>query len=679
MSSSSSASAHYALLIGINYYADKPLHGSVRDVEAIERYLQSKSTDLYIRKFVASNPENPSSSVPSESPELWPTFENVTSCMREIAILTQPGNWVYIHYCGHGTRVEASSVYSNSGTGDLALDLLDGTNVNKVHYLHGLELAHLLYNMVKKGLKVTVVLDCCFSGSVLRGSHNEVIRFLKYDPAIDTMRPSNINQISGYQLIQGSALRDASMLPNWLINPEGYTILTACGPHEVAEELTFENGEVRGALSYFLLKTIIQLRNQDSKHQGIYHQLCAKFHTYWPRQNPMLYGNKDLSFFGQLKCDLDVDSIPLIRKGGDLYFMAGQAHGIIKDHRYALHNPFKALKGGTVSKADKPIVAKVMNVHGLTSDLVGEDNTDLPEYVQTGWVAKPVCHFSAQKVPIRLLHNIGDLHLKLQCSDSARSLDIYNDDAIDVPILFNITVNDRREFEIQNESFERIVNLPIIPLDQDGAWDKVTSVMEHLTRFKQIEAIENQNPSPSFTNSFSIRVMSSSSSDNSYESKGFLEVEENDMLKLEVRNEGDSCLYVYIFDMTPCWQVKDLVSSGHIALPPKQESNGYSGLLSKKLQMTIPDSLKKVGKEECEDIVKIFVTHQPTFFSILELDKLSISSETLRGTRAVSQNQLSMFFSGMEDFQFRGGVRETLLEQWEAQNFRIRTVATHIA
>jgi hypothetical protein len=674
MANTSRVPDHYAVLIGIDFYTEIPLHGCVRDVDAIVRYLQSKSTPVHIEKFVASTPTQPISSVLSEPPELWPTFENVTSCFRRITSLGQPGDWIYIHYSGHGTRIEASSEYSNTSTGDLALDLLDGTNVNRIRYLRGLELAHLVDNMVKKGLRVTVVLDCCFSGSVLRGKYAEVVRSLKYDHIVDATYPPNVNQSLNYQHVP--TFRDASMLPSWLIHPDGYTILTACGPHEVAEELMFESGDRRGALSYFLLSTLSQLRNEDTTHKHIYHHLCAKFHAYWPRQNPMFYGNKDLSFFGQLRSDLDLNFIPVIRTDeGRLYFTAGQAHGIIKDHRYTLH-PFKAPKDVMDQGMGEAVIARVAIVRGLTSDLVGEDNTALPECVDTGWIARPLTRFSAQRVPIRLMSNVGNSDLILQADQYTRSLDFHTDDAIGIPVLFNITVNDRNEFEIQNESYERIMSLPTISVNQEGAWDKIKSIMEHLAKFKQIEAIENQNPTPSLDNSFYIQV--NASSRDAYNSKGVLEVKDNDPLELVVRNDGASCLYVHIYAMGPCWQVENLLSADYLTLPPKDELNGYSGSLSKKLLMTVPDSLKEIGQQECEDIIKIFITRQRTSFSVLELGKIPTSPGTLRGTVSENLTQLLMLSPEIDTTHFRGGAGENTLEEWAAQNFRVRTVAQRI-
>ncbi len=143
--------------------------------------------------------------------------------------------------------------------------------------------------MVDKGLVITLVLDCCFSASVHRHDDPSV-RFLPYDDA----------EIGSEFLLDlekgtedgagGLASREASMLPNWLINPDGYAILVACGPHDEALERKFD-GQMHGILSYFLLRTCKECGGLGKKHKDICDHLRANFRNSAPQQNPVLYGN----------------------------------------------------------------------------------------------------------------------------------------------------------------------------------------------------------------------------------------------------------------------------------------------------------------------------------------------------------------------------------------------------
>lgn len=91
---------------------------------------------------------------PTKDPESWPTCRNVTLAVEKITCEAKRGDFVYIHYSGHGTRIRASIpfAFSNTSTGDLALVLLGGERGERVNCLKGRTLAGLLNTMVNNGL-----------------------------------------------------------------------------------------------------------------------------------------------------------------------------------------------------------------------------------------------------------------------------------------------------------------------------------------------------------------------------------------------------------------------------------------------------------------------------------------------------------------------------------------------
>jgi len=330
----------FALLIGNDCYFDKPLRGCVRDVYAIRQHLESRPMAIQIDVMLASKPTEPGTRRPPEDARQWPTRDNVVSRLEAIAAGAQDGDFVYIHYSGHGTSLGLvlGSTYSQKSTADLFLDLLTATG-DAVCYLRGLDLAYLLGKMVSNGMRVTLVLDCCFSGSVLRGSNNDgaaepesaAERFLPYDAEVDATSP-RLHPGAGFDA--GGVSRDGSLLPNWLIDPAGYVILTACGPHEVAKEVRVDGCGEMGALSHFLVRTLSRLGTVDARLSDIYQSVCSRFaDRTWPlgvTQTPMLYGNHDISFLGVLKPSLDTAAIPVFRSPtAELTLRAGRAHGLL--------------------------------------------------------------------------------------------------------------------------------------------------------------------------------------------------------------------------------------------------------------------------------------------------------------------------------------------------------------
>ena len=113
--------------------------------------------------------------------------------------------------------------------------------------------------MVKKELSVNIVLDCCFSAGVVRNGDVENTRFraTRHAHIIDT--PQSLHPPANTDVQYNKIRRDGFAIPTWLINPEGYTILLACGHDETAIEMRTENGQMTGALAHFLLLALTSL------------------------------------------------------------------------------------------------------------------------------------------------------------------------------------------------------------------------------------------------------------------------------------------------------------------------------------------------------------------------------------------------------------------------------------
>jgi hypothetical protein len=75
---------YWAVLIGINFYAEEPLKGCVRDVENVEQYLKAGSTPVTVVALTASTPPDQDPHHPPEQPNLWPTYENVISNLTNL-------------------------------------------------------------------------------------------------------------------------------------------------------------------------------------------------------------------------------------------------------------------------------------------------------------------------------------------------------------------------------------------------------------------------------------------------------------------------------------------------------------------------------------------------------------------------------------------------------------------
>ncbi|KAF6824114.1 hypothetical protein CPLU01_11043 [Colletotrichum plurivorum] len=94
--------------------------------------------------------------LPAKSPnDPLPTFDNIVPAFKTLADGAQPGDFIYIHYSGHG------SLRSPTGFPNLK-----GENLE---YLFDVEIAFLLKQTADKSATITLVLDCCHSGGATQG------------------------------------------------------------------------------------------------------------------------------------------------------------------------------------------------------------------------------------------------------------------------------------------------------------------------------------------------------------------------------------------------------------------------------------------------------------------------------------------------------------------------------
>lgn len=594
--------AYHAILIGIDAYPLRPLRGAVRDVRRIEEYLRDTLPEMSIAKFTASNGSSAESIVPIEDPQLLPTHENIRSAFDRVINQASGGDFVYIHFSGHGTRETPNYHSYNQSSGDLALVVLTGNNEDPVTYLWGLNLAYSVLDMVKKDLVVTLVLDCCFSGSVYRRGEPR-IRFLPFDSLIAARAPSDYGDCDVEIIAPRN--RDTSMLPNWLVDPSKYAVLVACGPHDFSPEIEVD-GRVHGLLSYFLLQTLKDGGGLRQSLKDVYGCLRAGLRISERRRYPILYGNKEQGFFGHPSSAMTAGGIPLSRKADGIFEMPiGRAHGVSQGDGFAI----KSL-GHTVCTSQAVVaVGKATSVTAFTSDLSLQI---IPPFMHsTGrWQAISISQLTFQKFPIKLASDLpgrDDWVMELEC----QSLHVLKD-APEGLYSLEVTLNERQEYEVRLDAGRKRANLPLMPVIETSI-HQMCSVLKHLALFHLVEDLGKDTPTSIFRDCFRIRMHRDGAC---FGPDSPIEAENGSKLELVIENQGVTKLYVAIFNLGPEWQVNNITRATY------EEILASQGLFRTFLSVSIPETMKQEGHRSCNDIIKVFVTSHPISFDYLELPKL---------------------------------------------------------
>ncbi|OPB40490.1 hypothetical protein A0O28_0005690 [Trichoderma guizhouense] len=520
--------------------------------------------------------------------------------------------------------------------------------------------------MVKQGLLVTVVLDCCFSGSVLRTRNvrGVGIRSADYDPAIAAATLPDNEDFFGSRGVS-YPLRNSTLRDEWIVDPDGYTILSACGPHEIARELELSTGERRGALSYFLMEALSALRKRDVDitHESLYEYMRIRFHASWPLQTPMRYGNRNFSFFDGPANASSTTFVHVYEKNNGLCLDAGEAHGVHAGDTYTLHPP--DWRGDAVSHVDNiPVTARVDTVRCLTSDLANFKPETARKEIGTGWRAKPLTSLSQRKVSVRLPASVYDRVNQTRAPKDQGYLHFCVSDDEGEACMFNVVLDDQGRYEILDGLGGTIANLPAIPASAQGAEQQLMDILQHISKFKYAEGIENRIPDTSFEILFSL-VSSVGGGEPSNSS--VFDVEHGGAWQLEVENKGKTALYLALLNFTPSWKIDNLLSeSGRNVfwvLEPKSKE-----VLP--LAMEVPTFLQSEGTGCCEDIIKVIITSRATSFPSMVLPELPHYSPHKRGQPQETGDELLALITGLT-----GSVRgnDAGHEKWATRNFIIRT------
>jgi hypothetical protein len=656
----------WAILIGVNFHKDpiNRLSGCVRDVINIKACLETIGTPLNIFTFTASTPSDPNGVYPSEPKKSWPTYSNITSTIEHILHSGRENDFVYIHFSGHGRRLRRAE----KERGDFALVLVgDEEDRNEIE---GFYLTNRLKKMIERGINVTLVLDCCFAGSTPRqagesGTATRTIGHRQLDHAI----PLDLGTHGGRDSTAGM-LRDAKFVPKWLLEPDGYGILAACGPHEVAKELKY-NGERNGALSLFLCQAFYALQKAgvEISHQALYQQICVQFHSLYPQQHPMLYGNPRHMFFGGAGITCLAGGLTVFRskKIKGLFLTAGYAHGIEMEDEFSLSpigtENLNSLSGG------KEVRAQVIAVQGLTSELAPINSDQCIDQVRTGWIANRCTWQSGPKIHVRLSDAIAidQWMAELSRRDQVVTLSFGSNE--ETPTLFRITYEEQKGYEIIDHRGQMQDGLSSDPGNPLQSIRAVFDFLEHAAAFKFVEGLQNKQPDSAFEQSFELSLFNAEGEDLS--ARGVVKIKSNEILTIKVRNISSQPLYVAILDLCPSWKIESLVHSdgggNYIPIPPANET--FSGEEEQQFQMIVPSWAKSKGLNQCEDVIKVFITREPTSFSSLLLPEATALKRS-RGQQYLGRS----FIESNIHHLINGSLRSsTQSASWSTRNFIIVT------
>ncbi|KZV77213.1 hypothetical protein PENSPDRAFT_679412 [Peniophora sp. CONT] len=363
----------YALLIGVDKYASESIRdlvGAVADAEKVQAFLRAQTPPISGERLELLTNEQATASKIIHRIRRLRTNESI-----------RRGDPILIYYAGHGSMIPKPDGWPSAESHMQCLSPHDarvsGRTVEGV--VLDVTFGALLQALAKeKGNNITVILDCCHSGSGTR-EDDRVPRGLEFktedgetDLTVDVSYQKDIWD-------SDDAARGLFLLPQFANSGlQSHIVLSACGPTQSA----FENSRTHeGHFTSAFLRTIEESGMGTTM---TYSELMDRLETKpLPWQTPQCEGrDKDTRLlFDKGVVQRNRPCYSIFRDGLTYTLDAGEVHGVSKDASFAVYANRHAFTSGgpsfgelVVDKAH-PVTSSLLPVEGLVWSLP-EDVSD---------------------------------------------------------------------------------------------------------------------------------------------------------------------------------------------------------------------------------------------------------------------------------------------------------------
>lgn len=665
----------YALLVGIDEYVSPvpPLRGCVNDIIAIKEYLEGRvSADgyqLHLRTLLNQDATR-QAIIDGFCQHLC------KACSEDVA---------FFCYAGHGSQELAPEEFWI-----LEPDRLNETLVCYDSRTPGgwdladKELAKLIALVAAKNPHITIIMDCCHSGSGTRDTFGEAVRLAPIDRR---KRPLNSFIFSLKEAEQLSVSRSLEENPTGWNFPIGkYIFLAACQDSETAKEYNVGRQQ-RGAFSYFLVDTL-KKANGSLSYRDLFKRtnaLVRAMTSQSPQIEATVLSDLDHPFLGGAIAQRQPYFTVCYNKNHGWVIDGGAVHGVPQPcgsetvllALFHFDTPNVQLTQLSVARGEARVIEVMPQLSKVEISGIENLNREMTfKAVVTSLPLPPKgVLIQGEQAGVELaracLLSIGAPH-----HASLYVREVATPEAAE----FKLLARDGK-YLIVRPADDRPLVAEIHSYTNATALQAIQR-LEHIAKWMNI--VELASPATSRLRPDAVQMILYQNGPEIQNTEIRLEYQQENgnwqppALQIKLKNTSNEPVYCALLDLTDRYAVNaGLFETGGIWLKPSGQMGDEAWALGgKQIYPTVPQKLWHKGITEVKDILKLIVCTREFDATLLEQEELDKPSRQVQTPRR-GKGPLNRLMNRIPCREVRAKPKEEVYDDWVSSQIIITTVRSH--
>ncbi len=619
----------WALLVGISKYQAygiPQLQGCVNDVEAMKDF-------LVCRMHV---PEKQVKTIVNGEA----TRKAIIDSFREF-LITNPeipeGSQILFHFSGHGSQMRDATGMEPDGLDETIVPY--NSRTGNVFDIPDKTLAGLIEKLVAaKGENITVILDCCHSGSGTRMIRQGRAAVTRRAPADLRVPPASLDA----DLRPAAATRGITR-SGWAMARQNHVLMAGCLDREESNEHFTPEAVFHGALTWFSLEYLKQ-KPPGATYADWHTWVGPKVNSLYPDQTPQCEGLSERTIFG----DAIVERESFIKvskiKENFLTLNAGILHGIGEG---AIIGIYPVTVTSVKELPDPLATATVENVTATTATarISGPQVSVFPGTVHA-LVLREAIKSTRQKVFLVIPEKGQDKEVMDQISERILSsggtgnpspyLELQDDQGAETDLLVSI---EKDCLIISDNKGSRLIS-PIPPGPAASA--KMLQALESIARYRIMLGMPGKAAS-ALEGKFSLRLLRATKMDHDEVTESEeIHVNQGEILAIpyfpgeklkncyvqEISNLSKRNVYAHLFILNPDFSIYRLYPAfgqNEVLKAGGKIMSGMAGSGGATLELNLPgDQPEEEVWNESREVLKLIITTTPCDLALLEQEPLEV-------------------------------------------------------